>query len=77
MYLTAFLDAKSGVMVGWNITENPELTFLHKVAQTAEGIRGAVRLFGNAYDAEAYDLDGLANMAKFMRIDLTGIGRLI
>jgi len=53
-----------------------ELTFLHKIAQSAEGIRGAVRLFGNAYDAEAYDLDGLANMAKFMRMDLTGIGRL-
>lgn len=54
-----------------------ELAFLHKVAQSAEGIRGAVRLFGNAYDAEAYDLEGLANMAKFMRIDLTGIGRLM
>ena len=53
-----------------------ELTFLHKIAQSAEGIRGAVRLFGNAYDAEAYDLNGLAEMAKFMRIDLTGIGRL-
>ena len=24
LYLTAFLDAKSGVMVGWNITENPD-----------------------------------------------------
>lgn len=54
-----------------------ELTFLHKVAQSAEGIRGAVRLFGNAYDNEAYDLEGLAGMAKFMRMDLTGIGRLI
>ena len=53
-----------------------ELTFLHKIAQSPEGIRGAVRLFGNAYDAEAYDLQGLAEMAKFMRIDLTGIGRL-
>lgn len=53
-----------------------ELTFLHKVAQSPEGIRGAVRLFGNAYDAEAYDLQGLADMAKFMRIDLAGIGRL-
>lgn len=53
-----------------------ELTFLHKIAQSPEGIRGAVRLFGNAYDAEAYDLQGLADMAKFMRIDLTGIGRL-
>lgn len=53
-----------------------ELTFLHRIAQSAEGIRGAVRLFGNAYDAEAYDLNGLAEMAKFMRIDLTGIERL-
>lgn len=24
LYLTAFLDAKSGVMTGWNITENPD-----------------------------------------------------
>jgi len=24
LYLTAFLDAKSGVLVGWNITENPD-----------------------------------------------------
>ncbi|MDE6035459.1 MAG: transposase family protein [Ruminococcus sp.] len=24
LYLTAFLDAKSGVMTGWNITESPD-----------------------------------------------------
>lgn len=51
----------------------PEVRFLLKVAQSAEGIRGAVRLFGNAYDNERYDLNGLAEMAKSMNIDLRGV----
>lgn len=54
-----------------------ELTFLYKVAQGKEGVRGAVNLFSNAYDEHAYDLEGLAKMAKKMRINLTGIGRLM
>lgn len=50
-----------------------EIRFLLKVAQSVEGIRGAVRLFSNAYDNEHYDLMGLAEMAKSMRIDLRGV----
>lgn len=47
-----------------------ELKFLHKIAQSPEGVRGAVRLFSNAYDNERYDLQGLAATAKAMRIDI-------
>ncbi len=54
-----------------------ELTFLHKIAQTAEGVRGAVRLFGNAYDSGKYDLDGLVEMAKIMNLDLRGLERAV
>lgn len=54
-----------------------ELTFLHKIAQTAEGVRGAVRLFGNAYDMGAYDFDGLVKMAKLMHLDLKGIEKAV
>lgn len=54
-----------------------ELTFLHKIAQTAEGVRGAVRLFGNAYDMGAYDLDGLIKMAKMMHLDLKGLEKAV
>lgn len=50
-----------------------EIKFLHKVAQSAEGVRGAVRLFTNAYENEHYDLAGLAEMAKAMSIDLKGV----
>lgn len=53
--------------------DSAEIRFLHKIAQSAEGVRGAVRLFGNAVDNENYDLDGLAAMAKSMRINLRGI----
>ncbi len=53
--------------------DSPELHFLHKIAQSAEGIRGAVRLFANAYDNENYNLSGLAAMAKSMRIDLKNV----
>ncbi len=53
--------------------ESAEIRFLHKIAQSAEGVRGAVRLFGNAVDNENYNLDGLAAMAKSMRINLRGI----
>lgn len=54
-----------------------ELTFLHKIAQTAEGVRGAVRLFGNAYDMGEYDFDGLVKMAKMMHLDLNGIEKAV
>ena len=54
-----------------------ELTFLHKIAQTAEGVRGAVRLFGNAYDAGSYDFNGLVKMAKMMHLDLKGMEKAV
>lgn len=54
-----------------------ELTFLHKVAQTAEGVRGAVRLFGNAYDMGKYDFNGLVKMAKMMHLDLKGLEKAV
>lgn len=54
-----------------------ELEFLHKIAQTAEGIRGAVRLFGNAYDAGSCDFDGLIKMAKMMHLDLSGMEKAV
>lgn len=54
-----------------------ELTFLHKIAQTAEEVRGAVRLFGNAYDMGTYDLDGLIKMAKMMHLDLKGMEKAV
>lgn len=54
-----------------------ELTFLHKIAQTAEGVRGAVRLFGNAYDMGEYDFEGLVKMAKMMHLDLKGMEKAV
>lgn len=54
-----------------------ELTFLHKIAQTAEGVRGAVRLFGNAYDMGEYDFEGLVKMAKMMHLDLKGLEKAV
>ena len=54
-----------------------ELTFLHKIAQTAEGVRGAIRLFGNAYDMGAYDFEGLVKMAKMMHLDLNGVEKAV
>ena len=52
-----------------------ELEFLHKVAQSEAGLRGAVRLFSQAYDNGCYTLKGLASMAKFMRIDVRSVVR--
>lgn len=57
--------------------KDQELEFLHKIAQTAEGVRGAVRLFGNAYDSGKYDLDGLVKMAKMMHLDLKGMEKAV
>ena len=54
-----------------------ELNLLFKVAQTAEGIRGAVRLFGNAYDAGSYDFKGIVSMAKMMHLDLKGAEKVV
>ncbi|MCM1167905.1 MAG: hypothetical protein NC401_18125 [Ruminococcus sp.] len=54
-----------------------ELEFLHKIAQTAEGVRGAVRLFGNAYDMGKCDFNGLVKMAKMMHLDLRGMEKAV
>lgn len=54
-----------------------ELNLLYCVARTAEGIRGAVRLFSNAYDAGAWDFDGLIRMAKMMHLDLKGADKAV
>ena len=54
-----------------------ELTLLYKVAQTAEGIRGAVRLFGNAFDSGDYDFNGIVRMAKMMHLDLKGAEKAV
>lgn len=43
-----------------------EVDFLLKIAQTKQGLRGAVNLFSNAYDNENYTYAGLIAMAKFM-----------
>ena len=40
-------------------------------------MRGAVRLFGNAYDSGKYDLDGLVEMAKIMNLDLRGLEKAV
>lgn len=53
--------------------DGKEIKFLHKVAQSVVGIRGAVKLFENAYNNKHYDINSLAEMAKFMRIDLRGV----
>lgn len=45
-----------------------EIDLLYKVAQTPQAIRGAMNLFGNAYDNEDYSYSGLVAMAKFMEI---------
>ena len=57
--------------------QTEELNLLYCVARTAEGIRGAVRLFSNAYDAGAWDFDGLIRMAKMMHLDLKGADRAV
>ena len=57
--------------------QTEELNLLYCVARTDAGIRGAVRLFSNAYDAGAWDFDGLIRMAKMMHLDLKGADRAV
>ena len=54
-----------------------ELHLLYCVAKTAEGVRGAVRLFSNAYDAGEWDFAGIVRMAKFMHLDLKGADKAV
>lgn len=50
-----------------------EIDFLWGIAQTEQGLRGTVNLFGNAYDNNDYTLKGLVAMAKHMELDLSGL----
>lgn len=52
---------------------NAEIDFLWGIARTEQGLRGAVNLFGNAYDNNNYTLKGLTAMAKHMELDLSGL----
>lgn len=45
-----------------------EIDFLHVVAQSEQGIRGAVNLYSNAVDNDNTTYDGLLAMARAMRI---------
>jgi hypothetical protein len=67
------VDMMFPLLVSSNMEQ--ELEFLHKVAQSEAGLRGAVRLFSQAYDNGCYTLKGLASMAKFMRIDVRSVVR--
>lgn len=48
--------------------QDKEIDFLHVVAQSEQGVRGAVNLYSNACDNENTSYDGLLAMAKTMRI---------
>lgn len=51
-----------------------EIDFLLGVSQhTSAGLRGAVTLFGQAYDNKDYSLNGLVRVAKGMEMDLSGV----
>jgi DNA transposition AAA+ family ATPase len=45
-----------------------EIELLHVIAQSEQGVRGAVNLYGNALDNEDTSYDGLLAMAKEMKI---------
>lgn len=47
-----------------------ELELLHVIAQSEQGVRGAVNLYSNAVDNENVSYDGLLAMARAMRIVL-------
>ncbi|MCM1525519.1 MAG: AAA family ATPase [Ruminococcus sp.] len=52
---------------------NAEIDFLWQISRTKQALRGAVTLFGQAYDNGDYTLNGLVKMAKSMEMDLTGL----
>lgn len=52
---------------------NAEIDFLWAVARSSYSLRGAVNLFGNAYNHKDYTLEGLARAAKAMAIDMSGV----
>ncbi|MDE6539072.1 MAG: Mu transposase C-terminal domain-containing protein [Ruminococcus sp.] len=66
LYLTAFLDAKSGVLTGWNITESPDSQ------STILALRHGIMRFGipkciyvdNGREFLTYDIGGRGHRAK-------------
>ena len=77
-YITKDITEKDMALIFPLLVNMPaELSFLHKVAQTPHGVRGAVRLFANAYDSGDYSLERIADFAKAMRIDVRIKGELI
>lgn len=66
IYLTAFTDAKSGVLVGWNLTENPSST------STLLALRHAILRFGvpksvyfdNGSEFLTHDIGGRGHRTK-------------
>lgn len=71
LYLTAFLDAKSGVMVGWNITESPDSN------STLLALRHGILRFGipkalyvdNGREFLTHDIGGTGHRTKLKRRD--------
>lgn len=62
LHLTAFIDARSQVMVGWNLTDNPSS------ASTVLALRNAIKRFGipkNVY---------MDNGSEFLTYDIAGRG---
>lgn len=45
-----------------------EIEFLLGIAQSPQALRGAINLFGNAYDNGNYSYNGLVSMAKAMKL---------
>lgn len=52
------------------IGQEKEIELLHVIAQSEQGVRGAVNLFSNALDNENISYEGLLAMARAMRIIL-------
>ena len=66
MYLTAFLDAKSGVLVGWNLTEQPDshstmLAFRHAIMRF--GVPKSV-YFDNGSEFLTHDIGGRGHRTR-------------
>ncbi len=66
MYLTAFIDAKSGVMVGWNLTEQPDshstmLAFRHGILRF--GVPRSV-YFDNGSEFLTHDIGGRGHRTR-------------
>lgn len=47
-----------------------EIEFLHVIAQSEQGVRGAMNLYSNACDNENTSYEGLKAMAKAMKITI-------